>query len=457
MEINGNKNIGDENKNKNKNDFYKIQKEQNNFIIYYTKNKEIIIKYLNISKLDKLYKFIIHENLLTAELNCSNGREVLKKIKDVLELQNFELKEKEKQIELRIKLNYINFKFVMNEIEEFSHFLEVIKANKNKEIDELINKNKQIENNNNNLSDENDELKNKFNESEKKYNLLQSDNNKLKDKFKELEKQNNLLELDKEELNKKIDKLNKNNDIKMQFDKYDNSFNEEIFKFKQNTKNYISFNDFNELFWTSFLNTGVKTLDLSFTQRGNDLLNKLNNINFDNLEEIKLYNNKITDINPLEKMDLEKLQILHLNYNFIKDISPLEKMNLIQLKQLFLQNNQISDINPLKNVKCIYLEILFLDNNNIIDISPLSEVKFIGLKKLTLHKNQIQIIDVFEKVPFKYLEKLTLFFNNIDDISVFNKVNFPKMQTLWLYKNKFEYNDKKDIIKNLKNNIEDFN
>ena len=453
MEINKNIIIGDDNINAN--DIYEIQLEQYYFIIYYTKNKEIIVKYLNVSKLDKIYKFIIHENLLTVELNCPNGSEVLKIIKKaLLDSKNFELKEKEKQIELSIKLNYIKFKFVMNEIEEFSHFLEVIKLNKNKEINELINKNKQIENNNKNLYDE---LKNKFNESEKKYNLLQLDDNKLKDKCNELEKEKNLLTLEKEELNKKIDKLNKNNEIKMQFYKYDNSFNEQIFKYKENTKNYISFNDFNELFWTSFLNTGVKTLDLSFTQRGNDLLNKLNNINFDNLEELKLYTNKITDINPLEKMDLEKLQILHLNNNFIKDISPLDKMNLIQLKQLFLQNNQISDINPLKNVKCIYLEILFLDNNNIIDISPLSEVKFAGLKKLTLHKNKIQIIDVFEKVPFKNLEKLTLCFNNIYDISVFNKVNFLKMQTLWLYKNKFEYNEKKDIINNLKKSIEDFN
>ena len=439
MELNKNITIGDDIININ--DIYEIQMEQNFFIIYYTKNKEFIINYLNISKLDKIYKLIIHESLLTVELNCSNA-EVLKKIKNALESNNFTVKEKEKQIELNIKINYINFKYIMNEIEEFSLFLEKIKLNKNKEINELENKNY--------------ELKNNFNEFAKKYKLLQLDDDKLKHKYNELENKNNLLILENEDLKKKIDKLNKNNDIKMQFDKYDNSFNETLLKYKENTKNYISFNDFNNLFWTSFLNTGVKTLDLSFTQRGNDLLNKLNNINFDNLEELKLYSNKITDLNPLVKMNLEKLITLHLNNNFIKDISSLEKMNLIQLKQLFLQNNQISDINPLKNVKCIYLESLFLDNNNIIDISPLSEVKFTELKKLTLHKNQIQIINVFENVPFKNLEKLTLNLNNIYDISVFNKVKFLKMQTLWLFSNKFEYNEKKEIIKNLKETIDDF-
>ena len=411
-----------------------IRKDEHFFVLLYTKKEEIIIKYLNIDKLDKLYKFSFPVHYLINELNNLDKNEIFEKIKNELDSNNFEFKEEENEIKLIIKLNGIKILCDMNAIEEFSIFLDNIKLRKIEEINVLTNENNKLKNSNINLNEE---------------------NNKLKNKCNELEKENNSLKLENKELKKKIDEKKENNILDSQIDKFQNSFSENFY-YKENKQEYFSYINYNELFWTSLQNRDVKSLDLSFTEKGNNLLEKLNNINFDSLEELKLFTNKITDINPLVKMNLKKLQILHLYNNFIKDISPLEKMDLIQLKQLFLQHNQISDINPLKNVKCIYLEYLYLDNNIISDISPLSKVKFFSLKVLCLHKNQIENINVFALVPFKNLEKLTLCFNNINDISVFNEVKFLKMKTLWLYNNIFKYNEKQGIINKLKEEILEF-
>ena len=368
---------------------YQIEKDKNFFVLYYTKNEEIIIEHLNLSNLNKLYKLIFPAFHLTKEFNNQNGLETFKELKNELETGIFTLNELERQIKLKIKINNRTIIFKMNEIEEFSIFLEKIKL-----IISDLNKEKNV--------------------LEQKYRNLESDK-------KENNDINNLSNISKEK-----------------------------------NQNFISINDYNELFWNSIDNKVTKILDLSFTQRGDEILGKLNNKKFDNLEELKLYTNKIININPLEKMNLEKLQILHLYNNYIKDISPLEKMNLIQLKQLYLQNNQISDISPLKNVKCFNLEYLYLNNNNIFDITSLSEVNFTDLKRLKLHKNHIKNINVFEYEIFKNLEVLSLCFNNIEDISVFNNVQFLKMKSLWLYRNNFKYNEKEEIIKKLKDSIYDF-
>jgi Leucine-rich repeat (LRR) protein len=199
-----------------------------------------------------------------------------------------------------------------------------------------------------------------------------------------------------------------------------------------------------------------KVIDLRFTGIGNQVLLNLGTVNLDELEELKLLTNRITDINYLRNMKLEKLHILNLNKNFIKDLSPLKEKNLGFLQELHLQNNFIKDIAPLEQVNCPELKALYLDNNLIVNLSPLAKVSFEKLEKLTLHKNKIKDISILTSVPFKNLKKLSLYGNDINDISIFKKEIFTNLKSLWLYRNKFSYENNRNIIINLKNKIIDF-
>lgn len=199
-----------------------------------------------------------------------------------------------------------------------------------------------------------------------------------------------------------------------------------------------------------------KVIDLSFIGIGNQVLLNLSTVNLDELEELKLLTNRITDINYLRNIKLEKLHTLNLNQNFIKDLSPLKEKNLGFLQELHLQNNFIKDITPLEQVNCPELKALYLDNNLIVDLTPLAKVTFKNLEKLTLHKNKIKDISILTSVPFKNLKKLSLFCNDINDISIFKKEIFANLKSLWLYKNNFSYANNRNIITNLKKKIIDF-
>ena len=83
---------------------------------------------------------------------------------------------------------------------------------------------------------------------------------------------------------------------------------------------------------------------------------KLSEISNEELKELNLNFNKISDINILEKVNFKELKELNLSDNKISDINILEKVNFKELKELNLSGNKISDINILEkvNFKVIY-------------------------------------------------------------------------------------------------------
>ena len=100
----------------------------------------------------------------------------------------------------------------------------------------------------------------------------------------------------------------------------------------------------------------------------NEDIKQLSQIKFNNLKEIHLSGNEITDIELLCNISLPYLELLNLSYNKIKNITPLGQLNTPkEFKYLFIQNNQIEDIQVF--IDCYssfkYLEILRLDENNI--------------------------------------------------------------------------------------------
>ena len=79
-------------------------------------------------------------------------------------------------------------------------------------------------------------------------------------------------------------------------------------------------------------------LDLSNKNIGNIELNLLSGIQFDNLEDLNLSHNNITDINILKEFNLSKIKRLDLSFN---------KINKIDLR--FNKINNIKSINSLNN------------------------------------------------------------------------------------------------------------
>ena len=205
-------------------------------------------------------------------------------------------------------------------------------------------------------------------------------------------------------------------------------------------------------------------LDLNDKRLGNEGLQIL--INYNNITELYLHNNEISDITILEKVKYEGLEILDLSSNKISDIKILENSNFKKLKSLILQDNQISDITILEKVKFERLEILDLSYNKISNINVLENVNFQELKSLNLNCNNISDIKILEKVNFEKLELLDLYNNEISDIKILENVKFKELKTLKLNFNQIseikilenvDFKELKTLKLNSNNEISDIN
>ena len=164
----------------------------------------------------------------------------------------------------------------------------------------------------------------------------------------------------------------------------------------------------------TFLNYPIKEF-IELNYKKND---KKNEVNESLLKEFNKKYNKDIKKSIIEKIDIKEENI---GNQGLKDLTKIEFNDLIELN---LEYNNISDIKVLEQAKFYKLEILNLTKNVIKDISSLENVKFKNLKKLYLNANGISEIKVLAKVKFEKLEILDLSYNAIDDINILEKVNF---------------------------------
>lgn len=204
----------------------------------------------------------------------------------------------------------------------------------------------------------------------------------------------------------------------------------------------------------------IKTMDslkiLELNDAGlksSDVENALNSFNLDNLEELYLANNSISDISPLEK--LSSLQILDLKNNQVDNLASLSGMK--NLRRLYLSDNKLTAINRdhIKNWESI--ELLDLSNtnsassNNSIDdndVANLGNIPNRTLEKLYLSGNSgitnfnnlggitslkeihlsnvgiIEIVDSQGDIEIDRLDELDLSKNNINNIGALNQLEF---------------------------------
>ena len=140
---------------------------------------------------------------------------------------------------------------------------------------------------------------------------------------------------------------------------------------------FINDNNINELDNYDYLS--ITKLYIEAPKNINLLLDKL--YKFTNLKELKLCNNKITEIKAIN--NLINLQVLNLSNNQITEIKAIN--NLVNLQQLYLYNNQITEIKGLDNL--VNLQKINLNNNKITEINGLDNLA--DLKELALSTNKI--------------------------------------------------------------------
>ena len=231
----------------------------------------------------------------------------------------------------------------------------------------------------------------------------------------------------------------------------------------------------------------------------------ISQIKFNQLKEINLSGNGITNIEPLCNMNLPFLEFLNLSNNQIIDIKPLKEINSKKFNYLFIQNNQIEDIKVLLDGDFPIFEILRLENNDKIkdkDNSKKDLIELIKLytnhkkiliinnddikkynidykedmkeievsnekdgdlvlkylfinipsnnkiKKLTLIENKIQDPSILNRIQFDFLEELNLGYNNIKNLNFLKGMKAKSLNKLYLEKNDFNdlsvlYNIKK--------------
>lgn len=150
-----------------------------------------------------------------------------------------------------------------------------------------------------------------------------------------------------------------------------------------------------------------ESLFLSKKQLNDINIISLSMIKFNQLKEIDLSENKITDIEPICNMNLPFLEFLNLSYNKIKNIKPLGELNSKKLKYLFIQNNQIDSIEDVKFLcDCDYpnLKILRLENNKISENSVSFKEFFDEYKKKEFLVTNSKIDEIKKKYNIEYDE-----------------------------------------------------
>ena len=99
-------------------------------------------------------------------------------------------------------------------------------------------------------------------------------------------------------------------------------------------QNFSDLKEMNVIYHTNIKDTDIKCLKLINKKINDDKLEILSKIEFNNLKELNLSENLISDISLLEKVNLNNLTFLKINYNEISDISKLKKVKFEKIKEL---------------------------------------------------------------------------------------------------------------------------
>lgn len=118
----------------------------------------------------------------------------------------------------------------------------------------------------------------------------------------------------------------------------------------------------------------------------------ISQIRFNQLKEIDISENNITNIQPFKKMSLPFLEFLNLSHNKIKKIEPVSNLKCGKLQYIFLQHNKIEDIETLSESDFPSLRLLRAEDYDF-DLNITNE---------EIEKKQKE---AFKKIDKKYSDK----------------------------------------------------
>ena len=296
---------------------------------------DIRLKYINLLQLNKLYQMKVGKSL---KKEFSDLFVLYEEIKNSLEKNNFTLIENDNILKIKLKIHQKQHILSLEENYEMATILKKIEEvkeyeNKNK-INDLTKINVEIKKQNDLLIAENknlkDELKKVINQSNIYYQNTLKKNKELEIKinsFKDLEKSKNSLLEENISLNNKIKRLTEEKEeiriLKTEMENKYKVLEKDLIDLKkksdtvnnnsinmENNNLSISLDDFNSIYGTTIQNSTITTLDLNSKKEGNKLIKNLSNMNFQNLEELLLFEDEISDLKSLEKIELNHLKKL---------------------------------------------------------------------------------------------------------------------------------------------------
>lgn len=153
-------------------------------------------------------------------------------------------------------------------------------------------------------------------------------------------------------------------------------------------------------------------LDLSNKNIGNIELNLLSSIEFDNLENLNLSHNNISDIYCLKGFNLKKLKRLDLSFNQLNNIKNKSEFSCNSINDI--RNSLIEKNNNKK--KNIYIN---LNNNNLIekDIDEIKDIIINNFSYREYNNTKEELINKFNNLEKKILQ----YFNSKLHINITGK------------------------------------
>jgi hypothetical protein len=338
-------------------------------------------------------------------------------------------KERRKDLDLHKLFN------IINELKNEINFIKDVQQEQmnDKEIREIIQTNKKLVNEINDIQTKISALNQANIENKKEIeilkNIINDYNKENKINIKNTKYNDNVEEyVFNDSLDKNINKTtynntdeNRENGIKKNKINKQNRTNRNHFRGKSSplyNKNDIDTQSINMESYTFKQKYKIKgseaEIDLTNEKIGDNGLEILSLIEFNQIKQLSLDDNDLYNITPLRNMNCEQLLLLNLDNNKINDLSVLTKVKFNQLQKLWLNNNKITNINVFENVKFNLLQGLWLNNNSIEDISVFERMKLNQLQKIYINNNLINNIDCLNKIKLKSLTLLSFTNNKID-------------------------------------------
>ncbi len=170
-------------------------------------------------------------------------------------------------------------------------------------------------------------------------------------------------------------------------------------------------------------------------------------------EDLWLFENQISSIEPGDFVGLTKLRLLYLDFNQLTSIEPDDFRGLTSLEVLGLWGNQIASIDPGDFSELTNLTELILDYNQLTSIEASDFSGLTGLTYLWLGGNQLSSIEAATFSGLTNLRWLALDDTHLSSIEASDFSGLMNLETLQLYSNQLSSIEADDFcqLSNLRN------